>query len=193
MRPLAILVCIPLLFCAAATVHAQDNMTMLAKMGLLPDQNRTYQDPSMKAYRGTKYLSNARNTDDKTFPLMRMFHSKSYMVTPYNSADYWAGNFKFKASDANLDSHSPVTSIIRLFKTRAMNTRADASGSEAFRTRDDVAVKETSHNVFRGKIQGKLDKEGPAALAGEDPIHQGQGDMHVMSIDEVRNLLNKTK
>jgi hypothetical protein len=197
-RPLAIFASIPLFLCAIATVQAQsvvvpvDHRTMLERFTSQADHNKTYTSPDLKAFGTTKAFTGVKNNDMKSFNLISGFHTKNYTANSYNAGAYWAGNFQYKTTDANLNSHNPISSLLRLFKTKPLATKSAVAGNTVFQTRADPLVTETSHNIFRGKLQNKLDKEGVKALQGSEPMQAGDS-LHPMTMDEVRELLDKTK
>jgi hypothetical protein len=212
MRPFATFACIGLFFCAAGAVQAQtDNRTMLERFTSQPDQTKAYQDPNLKPYGSSKSFPSTENRMMKAFPFIRGFQSRSYATTSYNASNFWAGNFKFKTTDANLDSHSPLTSLIRMFKTKSAETRTAAAASKTFPSRPAAIVAEKSKNIFPGKLQKQMEKLGPDALTGADPLRGDSGavpvvkvgsdpepvdyagGLHPLTLEEVRELLGKSK
>lgn len=195
MRPLGILLSLPLLFSAFSAVQADDQRTMVERFTAPPNYNLSYTDPSIHSSNTDKKSPvNTGNNNLKTFNLFQIFHSKDkgFQTNQYNTSNFWAGNFKFNTSDANLKTGTTLASIIRLFKTGSAETRTASESGDTFQTRDDLLTSEKNNAVFRGKLQKRLNKEGDKVLQGDNPI-QGGGAMHVMTIDEVRELLNKPK
>jgi hypothetical protein len=180
---------------------------------LVPDYSRSYKDPSIKAFSSGKTFPGATNDITNPFAFLKGFRTREYAANQYNTANYWAGNFKFKTSDADVKTRGPLTSLIRLFKTRTAETRTAPAAGKTFGTRPAPLVAEKRNEVFRGKIQGELDKQGPNAVKNHDPLQEkdgaitgggGRGDtqphvvdtesgLHTMTVDEVRDLLDKTK
>lgn len=138
---------------------------------------------------------------------------KSFTTSPYNSPSFWAGNFKFKTTDANVKATGPLSGLVRLFKTKSAETKVAPQAGKTFASREAPLIAEKGTTVVKGKIQNKIDKEGPSALANGDGIHQdsspGQpvkqgdklevhsidynGSMHALTVDDVRDLLGKSK
>jgi len=166
---------------------------MVERFTAPPNYDLSYSDPKINSTSSTKKAFTAAGSNNfRAFDVLGLFRTKDYSTSQFNTSNYWAGNFKFKTSDANLNSGSTLSSIIRVFKTKTAGTKTASESGDTFQTREDLLTSERSNNVFRGKLQKRLDKEGEKVLQGENPI-QGGGAMHVMTIEEVRDLLNKAK
>ncbi|HWB61369.1 MAG TPA: hypothetical protein VG733_17940 [Chthoniobacteraceae bacterium] len=223
-----------LLFCVAASVRAQDMIlpppvpgsssnsgvqssisTLPPDSPLIPNPNLTYHDPSIKSFGGSKAVTESGNREFKPFAFLRAFsfRSKQYETNKYNASQYWAGQVKFKTSDADVSTRGPLAGLIRLFKTKTADTKVAAASTKVYNAdRKVLQVEEEKNAVFRGKIEGKIKKEGAAAFIGSDPIHNDDGatpssgkagsnphaldytgSLHTMSVDDVRALLGKDK
>lgn len=223
MRSPGVLSCAAIFLCAVAAAHAQeksakpaakpDEKTMLERYTAQPDYNLSYKDSGIKSFGVSKVYSSGDSHLSRPFSFLKIFQMKTFTTNSYNAPNFWAGNFKFKTTDANVKSRGPLTGLIRLFKTKDAETKTAAEAGKTFASRSSTLVAEKSNSVLRGKIQGRLDKEGPAALANGDGMRQGgglaqpvneggklqvhsidyNGSMHAMTVDDVRDLLGKTK
>ena len=133
----------------------------------------------MKEYGTTKGLFDLPESKPmRAFPFLKGFQSKPYASKSYNAASYWGGDFKFKTADASLGSHGFLDNLIHLFRTKPADTKTSWMANKGFATKDAQAatmVSENSKNKFRGKLQDRLEKEGPNALAGSDPLRESEG------------------
>ena len=180
-----------------------------------PNYNLTYTDPSLKGFGASKAFHISTNHFTKPFGFIKGFQMlKDFKTNSYSAPNYWSGNFKFKTSDANINPRSPLTSLIRLFKTKSAETKTAWMTGKAYGSREAPQVAETKHAIFPGKIQKKIDQRGAAALTGPNPLAGADevkqvhaaikaggeahvsddfGGLQVMTVDDVRALLDKTK
>lgn len=215
MRPLGTTVFTALLLCAVAAVQAQDTAPAISALPpnsrLIPNPNLAYKDPNLKGFGVTKTYSGSSYFQLKPFAFLKAFQAKAYTANGYNTSKYWAGNFKFKTTDANIKTNGPLSSLIRMFKTKTAQTQTATVAGKTFATRTDALVAEKNANPVHGKIQNKINKEGPNAVSNYDPLSSDDGSvdtvtvgsdphpidyygsLHPMTIDDVRALLGKTK
>ncbi len=186
MRP-RILPYLCLLFCAAFAAQAQVQDIGLRlqtrNVNLAPTlfQNKTFL--AVSPYGGT----HAANVG--TFYFIDHVRTKEFSTHPlYGVNKYWAGDFKYDAKTADLNSRNVIPNASKAFETKTSETKTARESDKESATR----AYDTSTFKKRGASQDRLDREGPDAFKGPVPLGL-QGDMHQLTIDEVRDLLNKNK
>ena len=187
MRP-RVLATLCLFFCAAIAAHAQEQdpglklQTRNANVAPTLFQNKTYlvQAP----YGGT------HGANVGTFYFEDHVRTKEFSTHAAPGVNkFWAGDVKYDAKTANLGTHTVIPNTTKAFATKTSPTEdARESGKES----PTRAYADTHKFVKRGLAQDRLDREGPDALRGTTPVGF-QGEMHQLTIDEVRDLLNKNK
>lgn len=146
-------------------------------------QNKAFYDGS--TFNGT------RDANTSSFYFIDHVRTKNFIArTFYGSSDYWAGHFKFNADKANLNTRNVVVNATKQVETKTSATKADRDSNKESATRDYASGSREFRG--RGRSQDRLDKEGEKALMGTVPLGLG-GDLHQLTIDEVRQLLNKNK
>ena len=185
---LGVAISISLLFCSTVAVHAQEmeNLTQVlqsrnANVAPVLFQNKSYLDNSS---------FNASGFNAKTFQYTNGVIAKGFSTGAYAATNSWSGAFQFSTKEADLGSHSFLSSFLKLFKTGSAETKTAYESSKAFQASVYPEVRDFHGREKRGILQDRFDREGPAALMGKNPI-QTDGALHVMTIEEVRNLLNK--
>ncbi|MGB8353280.1 MAG: hypothetical protein WCD79_05290 [Chthoniobacteraceae bacterium] len=186
MRP-RVLAYLCLFFCAAIAAHAQEQdpglklQTRNANVAPILFQNKTYlvQAP----YGGT------HGANVGTFYFDDHVRTKEFSTHAASGVNkFWAGDVKYDAKTANLGTKTVIPNATKVYATKTSDTKtARESGKES-------ATRAATTREYRGRgvSQDRLDREGPDALKGANPVGSN-GDLHPMTIDEVRTLLNKNK
>ena len=134
---------------------------------------------------GSKTFS-SKNASVKEFYYPKRFSAKEFLTGNFKgSHNFWMGDFKYDTK--TVDTRGRVIQNVGVpYATKAMPVQTSQEASKGYTVRTFA----TRANLTRGKSQDKFDKEGPAALAGKVGL---QGNMQTMTIDQVRDLLNKSK
>jgi len=187
-----ILVWIFLFSCAALAVQAQEQEATLGKLlqtrnvDVAPTlfQNKSFLDGG--AYGGL------HSANVKSFFLGDGFRTKEFATNQFfGTNDHWSGYFKFDTKQANLNNRSTFVDASKTFETKAAPTKTAMESGKEYATRT-FETRDFRGKEVRGIAQDRLDREGPMALAGPNPLPRNDT-LHVMTIDEVRDLLNKGK
>lgn len=144
-------------------------------------QNKSFMSNS--AYNGkTAYVS--------TYNFNNVVPLNSYSSATYTNTTAVNGVYPFATSNANLGSHGFLSSLLKVFGSKSAETKTAFDSHNSFDTRSYPHMRDNA--VIQGTYQRRLDKEGAAALTGKNGLG-GSDSMHVMTVDEVRALLNKGK
>ena len=189
MRP-RVLAYFCLFSCVAFAAYAQEQEEDIAKRlqtrnaNLAPTlfQNKTYITESK--FNGT------RSANVSTFYYIDHVRTKEFSTHPlYGVNKYWFGDSKYDTKAADLSSRNAIPNASKVFETKASETKTARESNKESATR---TYADTHEYRRRGASQDRLDREGPDAFKGPVPLGL-QGDMHQLTIDEVRDLLNKSK
>ena len=124
----------------------------------------------------------------KDFYLPKNFQSKDYLTGSYKgNKGFWMGDFKYSTKTVDTSGRI-IPNATTKYSTKDMPVKADRDASKKYTTRSFS----TKESKFRGTAQDRLTKDGAAALAGSHPVGW-QGNMGEMSLEQVRDLLNKNK
>jgi hypothetical protein len=125
----------------------------------------------------------------KDFYFIDRFRPRAFDTrTFFGSKDHWAGDFKFKTDAANTNSGKIIVNATKAVDTKTSETKAANESTKESATR---TYANSSEYRGRGKSQDRFDRDGPKAQG--DPTIGLQGNMHPLTIEEVRELLNKNK
>ena len=183
MRP-GVFASICLFLCAAFAASAQEQ----------PDVARTLQTRNVNVapvlFQNKSYLTGStfggtRGAEVNTFYFVDHVRTREFLThSLYGQHKYWAGDFKYDTTTTN-NNH---TFAVKPFETKTVDTKAASESGKESATKAYA----TGEYRGRGKSQDRFDKEGSDAFKGPVPIGLG-GDMHQMTMEEVRDLLNKNK
>jgi hypothetical protein len=126
----------------------------------------------------------------KDFYFIDRFRPRAFDTrTFFGSKDHWAGDFKFKTDAANTNSGKIIVNATKAVDTKTSETKAASESSKESATHTYTDAGKWSG---RGRSQDRFDRDGSKAVQGNAAIGL-QGDMHPLTIEEVRELLNKNK
>jgi hypothetical protein len=157
------------------------------------DQSREFNMKQMFRFGRSKSDFQARDANTNSFYIQQKYQAKGYQTESFRTKSAWDGNFKFSTKDAprqkSFDTKSaPV-------KTAAVKDAQMVDKKAA--TREFAPGNKTS--TFKGRNQALFDKEGPAAQAkvgGGSLFREPQswsGNLKTLTVDDVRDILNKNK
>jgi hypothetical protein len=125
----------------------------------------------------------------KDFYFIDRFRPRSFDTrTFFGTKDHWAGDFKFKTNAANLNTSGIIANATKPYGTKTSETKAANESNKESATR---TYANSGQWRGRGKSQDRFDRDGPKAQ-GDSSVGL-QGNMHPLTIEEVRDLLNKNK
>lgn len=157
-------------------LHAQEQERGLQQRLLEPDQTLEFRgwkegfNPGKSAFSSSK----ARV---KEFQFEQKVRPEKYVTRDFRGTKgAWEGDFLFKTEEANTEGRYLIPKKDTEYETSAMKTDKLSDGDKKARTQKFV----TGEATLRGKAQGSIDAE----------YHQNK---KPMSIDDVRELLNKSK
>jgi hypothetical protein len=163
------------LFLSCAVASAQEQERKLIDRVLKPDMtlHNAAQD---KSFGGGKSFQAGSNPYVKDFYFTQKFGPKTFAAGPFrDSKNYWQGDFKFATTEANTRGRFDIPNAAKAVDTKTMDVK-DARESGKSYTSKTYA---TDDFRGRGKAQGALDAENAAKAP--------------MTVDQVRDLLNKNK
>ncbi len=131
----------------------------------VPEQNRGY-------YGGKEYSATKARVKD--FQYENRVRQKTFASTEFAGAKAWNGKAKFPVTAANTGTRSQIPDLEQAYATKEMPVKNARESSREHGTREYA----TREFVDKGKSQKSLDQ---------------QSEKKAMTIDEVRELLNKNK
>lgn len=177
---------------AAGAVQAQQQEANIGK--LLQTRNS---DVAPALFQNKSFLEGSgfgglRSANVRSFSLNDGFKTREFGTNQFfGTNDHWQGYFKFDTKQVNQGSRGTFADSSKTFETRAAQTKtAQESGREY--AVHDYPTRDFRGKEIRGIAQDRLDREGVMALTGPNPLPR-QDSLHLMTIDEVRALLNKGK
>jgi len=188
MRP-GMMACICVFFLAVAAVHAQEDSDIAKKL-----QTRNV-DVAKVLFQNKAFLQASPYYGDRAayvnnFYFIDRVRTKDFMARAFYGADpYWAGNFQYSTANARTTGRNVIVNATTAVDTKTSETKEARESGKVSSTRDYPFNRDFRG---RGRSQDRFDKEGEKALYGAVPLGLG-GDLHPLTIDEVRALLNKNK
>lgn len=144
---------------------------------------------------GSKSFDDSGAAQIKEFYSPKKFKAKDFFTGHYGgSKAFWMGDFKHDTKTAE----SKSARVQKTFDTKAMEVKTAHDAGKNY----GITAFETKASRLRGRSQDKIDTQGAGALSGPNALGwhgadwQGgidYGEKPEMTIDEVRNLLNKNK
>jgi hypothetical protein len=184
MRPL---LTITLLLSAVTFAHAQDQDQKLMDRLLKWNLNASFQakDKGFTA----KSFDNTHSAVVKEFLYTEKFKAKDFLTGNYGgSKSFWMGDFKFSSHAAETKGKKVIPNVEKPFETKAANTKTAHEAEKTYAAREFP----TSPYVKRASSHNAFDRAaGPYVT--QDELGSWKGNMQTMTIDQVRELLNKNK
>ena len=189
MRP-GIMACICLFSLAVAAVHAQEQEADISKKLQTRNVEVARALFQNKAFLQASPYYGGRSAYINNFYFIDKVRTKDFLSRSFYGADpYWAGNFQYSTANARTSGRNVLVNSTTIVDTKTKETKADRESGKESSAR---AYPFNREFLGRGRSQDRFDKEGEKALYGTVPLGLG-GDLHPMTIDEVRALLNKNK
>jgi hypothetical protein len=151
------------------------------------DEHREFHLDNASAY-GQSNSFNIDNSkqNSKSYYVYQKYQSKGYDTKAFATNNAWAGDLKFSTSEARTKTFENGSKTVQV-KTAAVKEARDAGKTAA--TREFASAHRES--PFKGRNQALFDKEGPAAQAKVGASWSGK--LEQLSVDDVREILNKNK
>jgi len=126
------------------------------------------------------------------FQAIKPFRAKDFLSGSYQgSKSFWMGEFKFNTTGADIANSGKAQGRVIPHLNEPHPTKALAvTDARESGKRYGVTEYATRKSDFRGTSQEKLDKEGPEAMKSDIGW---TGNMQTMTLEQVRDLLNKNK
>ena len=165
---------------------AQDQERKLEQRILKPDMSKPFN--LEKAPFGGKRAYQGSSANVKEFYAPQRYGPREYQAKDFTgSKGSWFGNAKFNTESAAPKGKFEIPNATRKADTKTLAVDDARESSKTMKTSKYA----TGEITWRGRSQDKLDSEkgGP----GDSKPLGYSGDFKVMSIDDVRELLNKNK
>lgn len=131
----------------------------------------------------------AKSARSKSFGFEQKFSAGEFRSKEFSgSKSAWMGNFKFSSKEANTRGKYEVPNAGRQVNTKTMPVVDAREGSKAMPTREFAGQRPY---LKRGPSQDRFDREGTTPMDNR-PVGWS-GTLQPMTIDDVRELLNKNK
>jgi hypothetical protein len=178
------------MLCAAIAAHGQTQLTMENQEIHIAKTLQTRNvEVAKKMYQDKTFTSssfNSKNANVGTFQYDNHLRMNSFLTKNYYGANYWAGNAQYQTATADAQKKS-FWNITRFF-TKSADVKTSTDAKKGYATQNFG----TRPYLERGPSQDRFDKEGAKALTQGKEVGW-QGHLGQMSIDDVRDLLNKSK
>ena len=166
---------ISLLLLATGLARAQQQERTLEQRIMKPDMTMDANEQK-KGFRSEKSFGTTNANGDKHFSLFPQFSLKSFFTSSYSdSKSYWTGDYKPGSKGSTLAKNGNFQDAGKRYDTKTMAVSEAREAGKSYNKSSNFATKETREV---GKSQKALDQ---------------QHAQKEMSIDEVRDLLNKSK
>jgi hypothetical protein len=157
-------------------------------------EEKSFNLNQMSAFGRSKSDFQARGANTDSFYIWQKFQAKGYQTEAYQTKSAWDGNFKFSTKDARTKTFD--TKAAPGVKAAPVKESPDSKKSAATREFADA----NKASTFKGRHQSLFDAEGPAAQA-KIGVKQGwngelqswSGNLKTLTVDDVREILNKNK
>jgi hypothetical protein len=175
-----LLIALPLI---SVPLHAQVQEERMARI-LDPDQTKGVREQD-KVFYGGREFQGTSSANVKSFPFLKLFAPRTYETRDfYGTKRNWFSSMLFHTKEANTTPR--LRDGEKKADTKTADTKNARESTKTYAT-DKYATREYPH---RGRNQDRFDKEGDRALSQGANVGW-QGEMKTMSMDEVRELLNK--
>jgi len=167
-------------FCAS--LQAQKQEARIEQI-LRPDPTRQYDFQQDKSYRSRSFSKSSKKAmDPKAAYLPQKFRAKDYLTGAYSgNKSWWAGDFKYDTKDAQT----------RSFFQSGKTHQTKEAATNAF-----AGQKNYTTSAVTAATREYLGPEAAAVKRPSDEVAKREGwkgNLQVLSIDDIRELLNKSK
>jgi hypothetical protein len=172
----------------------------LSQRLLQPDLEKNFNMSQLSPFGRSKSEFRAREARTNSFYFQQKFTAKGFETRSFRTKTAWDSDSKFETKDART----------KTFETKSADVKA-APVKEAREARKSAPTREyyqaNRTSEFKGRNQALFDKEGPAAqakigtgygggrfsLPGQPDSASWSGNLKQLTVDDVREILNKNK
>ncbi len=148
-----------------------------------PDKEKINTSFNTEFYGGEKFEQGNQAAVVRDFQYENRVNSKSFQTRDYLASTYWTGDFQFETKSVVDTKGNPVEKNSGQYSTREFATD---QANEAKKTRT-VREYGEADKEFRGQESPRMDK----AIDPADQSTGWRGNLDVMTMDDIRDLLNK--
>ena len=174
------------LLCLCGAARAQERDSRMERI-IHPDMSRGFDLSIQKKFGSNAFDSKTSKVIElKSIPESRKYDIKSFLTGQFHGdKSFWMGDFKFSAKEANTKSPYLFKLPEKSYGTKPMEVKS-VTGLDKHFEAGSVPTRD-----FRGKERDKLNTH----LTPEQAANNGfRGELRELkSIDDVRDLLNKSK
>ena len=185
---------LPILFlvCAVVQAFAQQQERKLYDRIMKPDETLEFDLRKSSTIGSRSYAAGSVRVKD--FYFTQKTEPKSFRTREFHGTkSAWMGDFKFSTKEANSSGKYEIPNVGKAAETRTMRVKEARESGRTMATRElPEANREYRGSLIRPRSQDRLTKQGPAAQADRTIGWQG-GNLQPLTIDDVRDLLNKNK
>ena len=171
------LLLIALLFAASSAARAQSTEQETKRMNeiLSPNTAKSVPEQTKSFYGGKQFETGSGAELVKPFYFTQIFQAKAFSTKEFTTSKHWEGDFKFSTKSAATGSRFLIPGIGKSIDTKAAGVKEAPEAGKGYASRNFEDVHEV---VMHGASQNGLDEQQKKAP---------------MTIDQVRDLLNKSK
>jgi len=149
-----------------------------------PDMNREFNIEQLSPFGRSKSEFRARGAQTNSFYIHQKYTPKGYDTGAFRTKTAWDSDFKFATKDARTKTYETKAAPVKTAEVKDAR-----EGSKTAATREFYDANRTSG--FKGRNQALFDRDGPAAQAKIGP--SWSGNLKTLTVDDVREILNKNK
>ncbi len=180
------------LVCAVTPAFAQQQERKLLDRLLRPDETLEFDLRKSSTIGNRGYATGSARV--KEFSYTQKTEPKSFRTRDFHGTkSAWMGDFKYSTKEANSRGKYEIPNVGKAADTKTMRVKAAAESDKTMATRElPEANREYRGSLIRPRSQDRLTQQGPAAQ-GDRTIGWQGGSLKPMTIDDIRELLNKNK
>lgn len=180
-----------LLLLATFAVAQQQERTLLERIEN-PDQTLEFDVTKASSFSGRSARSRAA-AQSKGFQFDQKVQPKSFDTRAFNSSKTaWQGDFKFATKEANTKGRYQIRDGDKKAETKEAAVKTARESEKTMATRELHDGKRPFLN--RGRSQDEINAAGTEAPTLDGKFkNKWQGDLKQLTIDDIRELLNKNK
>jgi len=172
----------PLFLLLAASVSAQESDARMSKI-LNPDLNASANLSGKSFYGGKSF--NTQPAYSKPFYLSKLFSPKKFDAQSYQAGRYWTGQY-YQGNGKDLATgRSSIPNAARKVALKDAAVRKDREADK----KQPIREFGRGTRSYEGQEKEKMDQ----AIDPNKPLPGWSGETKVMTMEQLRDLLNKTR
>lgn len=169
---------------ACAPAFAQQPAQRRTEQSLLEwDLERTFDLQQLSPFGRAGDTFRTKPATSNSFYFQQKFQPKAASTKEFKTDGFWAGNFKFSTTEASTKSYATKEAPT---KTAPTKTAVDAGKTAATRP----FIPGGKEAKIRGRSQDEFDRDGPSSKVQRQAW---SGELRQLSVEDVRDILNKNK